>query len=1348
MPTQFNPINLNTLDRHITAHKEYVTKYRKTDVTQFDVLYTKEFYQRLVDIADIYNTKFGMIQKILQHDFTLLHTQDGTKYHQLDEEFSHITELLNMPRDAIFLLLKSYNTVVPVSCKDDIQVDEAIVPKEIISPKSFTFGNIVWSPGENRPLAKLRYIPNYEVHSARKAFMQAKEERKHAIEKDPKDTSIQNVSKYKEADLYLNILDVTINQTRGINISRLVLSAMLTYNVRPNKHTIHHCDKCQNPAIYYLQKLFNNYQSWPFLDTVRGMYYPPGPGLSTQLPTLVYSILNRSISYTLGVVTTGLFNLCMKTYFEWAIISLDDMHLEQKGDMNNVRKLLHTCLLPSTIPQYSQVGVTSTRYIEKFNEFWISDDTGDERKKLESIVRNKKTTRAYFNVILDCLKRKFTRDKLSLLKMGLACATNNTTFKKSSPTLEYDRSAQPRLHNPTITKAATLKWEGFPITPNYTGLYDTMWKALLDLGNKIKPEMAKHDFESEFYDRLTNRSSGATSEHVSNTRKVNELLKMMPDLPYGQRYISALIDSSVLSNRESALEAISQRIKAGKREQIDRRSRWIMMVSNVLQSVFSIALSFGREVTKISKYIASGKQVGDIRDMLQILIATSQRYSVITDNDIKGMDSSTQEHVADMIIHAVFHSLNDLYIPTFFYAREQDVRCTKYDDEGRVIQDNIYIHLNAAQVFIADVVSHMRSASYEFNEKWLDWIMYIPGSVFWSGAFHTAVQHNVLLSTVLDELQSRANTYLAEFQARFEGAVMGDDISLHLTFNDDTLLTDAAAVSIISQLQKLLLDLGFISDPESSRYQATFLQQTAFLGGVEPKHARLSLIVSESGASRSRDPFQQIKEVGDILDELSGRSPSPESAIPILLSIWAVGRAMSVNILKKGDKKRKTVHVHNDYKPWINFTNTKVFITIPFVAIYVPEIFGATPPPMYLPGHGILRPSFFSPKGSFFYWFLSHAAFKILSDSEREKLKTSVLLTLKQKIEIKIKKGLLSREKGELLLQRQPYIKLQDRLNQELLFTLGFSFSQYLYQIIPRSSKMLPQEKNNPAFIRLVDIGKQKQNMEMVSHAYFGKVALNDAGFEVSEGLAYYNQPAQRIEQACVLQREKKVTVNLYNDAILEKLFKVISSPNILKFTLPNDSIIDFDFSKTSTAIRLASEYDILKDVSLGCCSPVGSLSHTLTLLFGTPFNNPSRDRILDIVKGDLGVGADTEQILEQGLKIYNSNPYLLHSFFAYIGLPSYAYTKTEKLLIEYAQFRSIEYTSVLNVRKHFYMSTHTSHARRFIGSSIQYKKPMKWNVVQLLIARDLLCAFPEITHTLIIHPSQYLLNRLVCQWV
>ncbi|QXG83183.1 MAG: RNA-dependent RNA polymerase [Diaphorina citri cimodo-like virus] len=1205
-----------------------------------------------------------------------------------------------MPRDAILLLLKSYNTKIPVPCNEDINVMPPTIPNSISNPPPFNFGNVTWVEAERRPIAnEYRYIYNFDIKTAIQKLALVKRSNKGTNEE-------------REANLIHNYLYTVLNQSRSMTIARLVLSTMMFANVQVNDATeLHFCREDINPSIYYLQQLLLPYVSWPFLDVEDGMVYPYEISVSTQLPLLIYSTLNRSISYITGVITTGYFNLCMSVYLEWAEESIDDLHLLQKGKMNMVTKLLNETVMPKeVIPTYSHSGIDSTRSLDYVNEFWLQD----EKDALLEVLKQSTTTKTYFKVVADLSKRKLTINQIISHKMALECCTNNSTFKKSSPTLEYDRSAEHHIKNPVVQPPASKTTvHGFPLEQKYTNILKDCVNELDKFNDDISERINLRNLENEYWNRLTNNSAGMTRELIIEKRKNDPILNALPEVPYGQRYVSALIDNDILYNRHLALSSLSNRTKAGKREQIDRRSRWIMMVLNVLQCAFSIVLSYGQELAKLTPYIASGKQIGDVRDMLQSLRASSDPNTIITDNDIRGMDSHTQEQIAQIPITQAFKCLTNYPIDSFFFARRASVPIRVHNERGDVIQISER-EFSAAQVFLMEVISKMRSQEFEFSEGWLAEFVAIEGSVFWSGAFHTAVQHNTFLAGMLHVLQNYVNHKYHRMAAKFNGQVLGDDISLELIFRGTIEEQEEAASNIIAYFIESLRQCGFQADPESSRFQATFLQQTANFGKVKPKHARLSIVVSERSDGRKKDPFGQVKEVGDLLDEMSARCPIPENVNIVLLSYWTVMRHISYGVADDINE-----NLFRGAK-WVAKTDKYVRVSIPFVAIYLPEIFGA---PMF-PGYDLegkyLAPSFFMPKGLMHYWLLfAYTQTKLPVTTIKESESKSPITEMFQGVNRNVAYDKF------IKIERAEQLSKKDVLDE-----IGFGFAQTLFEIVPKANQFDKKVEHTLGFQQLVRRGIYHLNSLKVSAASRAETVLREKNIDIPRSVGYVNQPENRIKQAFALKNERSRVMGATNSMVIKKLIRKVNHTFKFKY----DVLVLAQPIRVEKSIKLSPESRVLGRTDLGPCAKSGSRIHSIQLVSGTPFNTPSKKFLIESIVSDLPFGADGELILSTGAKIYRVDPGLMNAYFTYLGVDIHKFEMMRRSVVEYIKHGSYDYSSVYNSRKYFYVNTSVSFFHQISPEAeVAYKSP-KLNAFVKLFTRDVFFTFPHEKETIQVH--------------
>lgn len=279
---------------------------------------TKQFfinYDELIQLGETINSEYKITQSFLSNKISLTYPStenlDIINIINVDDKIQWISKLVDMNRDAILLILKSVITHKPTPCPSDpCNIQPYINFTHIYNPPSFNFGQVIWLEGQQKPVSKYRYMPNFELKTGLRKI----------VDKLNTLNSVDNpMGKYdpqvREATYFHTFLLRGLNQTRSVNVARMCVVNLLLFHVTPpSQFTLHHCEQEQNPSMHYIQQLLSPYISWPFLDSTTEMYYPNDQPMSTQLPLLMYSILTKTLAYTYGVITVGYFNLCISNF--------------------------------------------------------------------------------------------------------------------------------------------------------------------------------------------------------------------------------------------------------------------------------------------------------------------------------------------------------------------------------------------------------------------------------------------------------------------------------------------------------------------------------------------------------------------------------------------------------------------------------------------------------------------------------------------------------------------------------------------------------------------------------------------------------------------------------------------------------------------------------------------------------------------------------------------------------------------------------------------------------------------------------------------------------------------------
>lgn len=1286
-----NYVNLNTY-RFINKNKR--NRRNEHGYPSFSELRIEcEFINNYSDIIDAIIKDQYIIRDNLK--------EGETTYMDPNVVILHLQRVARWPRNIHFVIFMSIESNVnSCPCNDDVQIPFVNLPQSIRNPPKHIFGSIKYDPVLDVVSKKYRYINNFNVQEL---INQCK-----GIS-----ASLEKGDMEREAHLYLKYVFSVLNQSRSISLSSVVLSLFYssTCSVK-DQLFIHRCKQCYSPFFRYFQDMFINYIRWPFFDNPKGMLWDMSVISSSSLVPLLYALCHREVSYITGVISVGYFNLCMHNFYEWGTVSFSDLHLDQKGKMNKVTKLLHERLKNDKVPIYMDNNVVGVREIGNIREYWYKD----EKEELLNIIDNINSTRTYFNHIKFLLTLTFSINELISHIMALECSTNPSDFKKSTPVLEYERSVKPIVNVALFNTLEKEEIMNIPITNCFTGILSEMYEHVSNSVKDALDTLKYHDFLAEYYARLTNNSSGMTRESLDKLLEESELAQNIPDLPTYSRYISALLQDYELNDEALTYESVARPSKSGKREQNDRRSRFIMMVPNAYQVVFSITLTICQFYQKKSKFIASGKQTGTIRDMYEHLYATSEENVIILDSDIKGADTSTQQALVQIPMLCAFNTIQNNYIGAneFLFATKGPIEVIHYHEDGSFT--SFQKELNAIQTYFIKVQAAMRSVPFLYIDGNVVKMIIIPSDIFWSGMFSTASTHNTNFDSLTDIHTNRWLTSYVRFGLRFFGSILGDDLSIKYTFNYSDLNeifknVDAFNESFID----LFHSAGYEVEPETSRYKCTFLQQVSFCGKVRPKPARLSIYCAESRASRDRNPFAQLSEFGDILSEYSARCPFPIMTDVILTTLWIVNSEIKIYDVESSIIKRfyDKLKLNKDVTRFIEVQKDTITFIIPFVTKYLPNVNGTKLPKFYYEG-ATLTPSYYSPKGSITYWMLSKIFLLNISKQDYQTLKERYInhiMSHKIKTKNEKQKQVLS---DDLITIPNSFL-----INYEKLSELGFTFGQWLYENQDKRPKMTKEELQNPHLKRLFSIGTSKLSSVKKLESIRGLDVLREANINIPVGITYIKRAETRIQQA-IETKKYDVSPKFSKKLILLFLRENFKS---VTFKIPDLHMIDFDFKISKHLIQPKLTVLAHNKTDLSPCLPYGSNGFFLQELVGTPFDDVGPDVIMESLKVDLPIGASPEMILKEGIKIYKKDKSLLVYYYNALGLRHELHDQLTKIIELSFKFGNMSWKSIIQTRKFFFFSTNSE---KFEDCFLKDDSNLtiRSRGLQYVIIRDLILSF------------------------
>ncbi|RVD90635.1 RNA-dependent RNA polymerase, partial [Tubulinosema ratisbonensis] len=474
-------------------------------------------------------------------------------------------------------------------------------------------------------------------------------------------------------------------------------------------------------------------------------------------------------------------------------------------------------------------------------------------------------------------------DELKRLYTVINVICQHGLFIKNPVVLTMTKSILPRgsiayvapatrvIKNPSIFSARLpfhLNWDESPV-----------FREMLYEGRKVVEAYYERfdrlNLEEEFIKALTNNSGGVDYQPTE---------KELVDIPeailrtFGKkRLMYFLLNPILYESYPEWINALKSVTNSGERKQVDRRGRVIQMVSNAAQLGPFLLFLWVDLIGKKEPELSSKKNTGTIVDINALLRATSNVYGIQESADISGMDASTTRTATSFVNGLMTELLQKCTHEKYFFARRANWDVLETTPSEKVIE-NVPIHPGVQVMQISESVGesfNYRLSVPELSAFGLKILMDTSPQVFPSGKFSTNAQHSILNMIVLRVLKRRL---MLESIARkiplfnLDVKISGDDIfaSFEMRVNND----DACRV-FSKGLVTIFTQIGFKIGSLLSRYNATFLQQSAIFGTVLPKPDRISLTTSERGDSLKLGVFEAFSELRDITKELSGRVHFP-----------------------------------------------------------------------------------------------------------------------------------------------------------------------------------------------------------------------------------------------------------------------------------------------------------------------------------------------------------------------------------------------------------------------------------------------------------------------------------------
>lgn len=1224
----------------------------------------------------------------------------------IDDVFFSISSIVSMGVFAQWSFCHSVCYALPISfsyCNSDLHPPK-LVYHSIVNPypiNKVQYG-YVKGTGEIKPLGKInpklssyeyRYVPNVLVNAV--------------LAKDRKLTDEERQQPmFPTWKILANLVRTQSNQSRSQRMTKAWMCQALLYLVRKfgvhsPRTEPHWCPHCPDPFPILFSALWKQDPLPRFDDGGNDMRFEQYEDTTFAHTKLHYSSLNGLDQFGFGNITSGMLVNRMVIHDSWALESFDDTHLKEKGKMNSTRKLLHSHVSSYTSYKYSTLDCIGTQKVDVIPEIWMD---GEKEQLIEDLQRTRPQFQEAFNYVslrIKSAKPSDQRNALISSYVQLSIISNPSDYKFTAVPLEYDRSAKPVNNTPNSLTLTRESLFDFNITPEFFGIMKDMNALFNEYARHFKEEFQNTDFMMKFWDFLTNNSAGIPSdakalgkEKLKKNVADNEIAKA-----FGKRYVTGLVEKPRMYDPLTRLVDQRRETLAGHRKQIDRRVRFISQVGNVYQAVSNVSNLQVKMLAKVCNTLVVGEQTGKITDLIISLYGSSDPSTVLMDNDIKGMDTATQEITSWWPLWTAF-AMSDGTDQSLFGQIAATLPVTQFHVIGSTSTPTdavVFKNFNGLQQVIAQIGSTTKSNRYVYVDGVCCEKFFISGTSFPTGAANTSANHNLTLGMASESIARKYQNDSNTCKPIIHMKVMGDDFEGVVKFTQGSQeAQDDAARFLMTKFIEHYAELGYIAEPEMSRYKGVFLQQTALMGAFLPLPARLSMQCAERGDSRDVDQISQLVELQDLIDELTGRSHYPQNEIPYLRIWWAVNRSVPLGNSFPEYQHFRDIHLASSTKKFfVSKKEGKIMyhFILPMMLVQFPENCGLTPYPIVTCENESVIPSYLTPRGTISYKVM----YMGLDQGQTE--------TMNVKKHWNDFKARVFEKRFPQYIHDDP-TPVRERLNQDMARKLNLHVVRRIikdnpFRKDPDMQRVTESVEKSTVLISANDTLDPKR----ADRSRFAGLRLSKRGIRFSDSVSYANSGRERLIQTLKAVDSERLQWDEINLRILSWVKKIVrkdhgmSFINDGRFYHEEDYLNDYHIYATQETPS-ENDYSFLSKSDFGPTCAKGSEMWKHVVNLRPPFGDASQWQTVESIKDVIPAGGNAETILREATNCYSVSQPSLVDYLYLIGVPDHRINDTKRRIIRYIRSRPPKYQSIAHTRKFFYCSTSPDSTERFLRTS------------------------------------------------
>nr|UYL95533.1 MAG: RNA-dependent RNA polymerase [Yanbian Reovi tick virus 2] len=915
-------------------------------------------------------------------------------------------------------------------------------------------------------------------------------------------------------------------------------------------------------ALEVLIDLMSDVQDFPFFFRIIGVVpHRNWVRMGASVPLLWWEAMELMTQTSTGSITCMVERLLMSFWISRAEDNLFGRTFLNRECFKVIREAI---LERSELITYHIIGVRPVAVSNR--KWWVTNDVVWE--DAVGLVRGEHSLSGRF--FEGIMKGSTLDDRLARwVSVMIQFFYGPMLFVTGATSLSLEQSAQvepgsaPVLRTPI--EEIKLGGDWFPLRHVYRD--DLLSRIFLQEREKIyRATFRGVSLESYFLEEQTTNSSGIVEDVLRNLKE--ELSKMVGKTNVHMitkvrqaRIVDALVSiKERFVNFTSFTEGLDEVGKAGQRLQVNRRPRVIQMVRTCQQLVGFLLRIALKKIYQDSKYASVGKNVGDVRDMVQALVISSIP-GFKSSNDVKGMDMSTKKPQVDFnfeLGHLVYgEDVNPGLSCFFHHAVSENNRVRVEIRRGDSILEQ--------SVTVCQYILALGRKAFESRREFCDgyfqsWVE-TSAMGFPSGWYPTSDNHNEIGIATLEFIEKTLSELnldqfgLKPSQIRLHGAVAGDDQVLGVEVIGGASIETIAKVGqvVIDRLVTIMSRFGYECDPSISKHSAEFLKQLGVCGAPELFPSRLLLWTAERGDTSNTHMIGQLQVQSAMLQEKVSRSPNSEGWVDYMIAGALTLGAITVFRNSAGSLARrayvgggkgetsavgKRIDFPNESSHWCLTFQWDVFtrgglgrtlLLIPRFLWYVNHVQGVPPPPFgSLLGVSIHSGSQYTIKSLSIFWQILDAV-RISYDPK------VIINEIIHKIDGP--EGPTIRELFHRVLDHLGYNHLQYRAKDALVtillneshrmpLELEWCFKMSLVNRLNvccgiMLSEMMPlvhrerAARKEPIFQEWQEIGNGLLDRNRHDRSYSATAALRETfGIEVPISLVYYNRAGARIDQA------------------------------------------------------------------------------------------------------------------------------------------------------------------------------------------------------------------------------------------